>query len=293
MSLLQIPRKTILVTLLAVTGITAVAVTAALQYQAMGSYRALGEAKVLVSDIESNVLTLRRNEKDFLARKDPLYRQRFARNYEIILGNIEKLGTSMAGHEIDEPSLDALRQVIVDYRNMFLAMADLQKKIGFHHEDGYYGDLRKAIHRVEEILEFLRQHRLLKDMLMLRRHEKDFMLRKDERYIDKFEKDIGLMRTDLSRAYLDPAAKREIATALSAYEDDFDALVAATREMGFNSNDGLHGAMRARIHQSEGILYELRQQILAFESEAGSRMINQLIVSAVVLTLLIAILIRL
>ena len=253
----------------------------------------MGETKVLVSDIESNILTLRRNEKDFLARKDLLYRQRFLDNHGVVLENVQNLGSVLNDNGVNDPKIEELEQIFDDYKDKFLAIVDLQKQIGFHHEDGFYGAMRKAIHKVEDILEVMQQNRLLKDMLMLRRQEKDFMLRRDIKYLEKFDQDMLVMRSDLSRAYLDNRAKRDISKALAAYERDFKALAAATREMGFNSNEGLHGEMRNRIHQSEGILHELRQDILLLESDAGSRMINTVIVSAVVLTLLIATLIRL
>ena len=286
-------RKTALVTLITVVGIAVVAVMATLQYRSFSDYQVLGETKVLVSDIQSGLLTLRRNEKDFLARKDLRYTERFEDNYRVVLGQTQALQKALEENDAEDLRVDELAQIFKDYRKRFLAIADLQKQIGFHHEDGYYGTMRKAIHRVENLLETRQQHRLLKDMLMLRRQEKDFMLRKDSRYLEKHGRDLKTMRKDLAGAYLDKRTKTAVLTALAAYEKDFNALVAATREIGFNSNDGLHGEMRNGIHRGESVLYELRQEILQLESEAGSRMINQLVISAIVLTFLVGTLIRL
>ena len=88
-------------------------------------------------------------------------------------------------------------------------------------------------------------------------------------------------------------AKREILTALNAYETDFRALASATREMGFSSEDGLHKEVHKSVQNGEETLGELRRYILLEESNAGGSMINQLIASAVVLTILITALIRL
>jgi len=292
MSLLSNHRKTAFVVLATIVGVVAVIALATLQYRAISDYRLLGETKVLVSDIQSNILTLRRNEKDFMARKNLLYRQRFLDNYGVILENVQNLGSVLRTDDAEDPKVAHLVQIFDDYKSKFLAIVELQKQIGFHHEDGFYGSMREAIHGVEDILEAMQQNRLLKDMLMLRRQEKDFMLRKDIKYLEKFDQDIRVMRSNLSRAYLDNRARRDIFSALAAYEKDFKALVSATQEMGFTSEEGLHGAMRNRIHQSEGILNELRQDVLLLESDAGSRMINMVIISAVVLTLLVGALIR-
>ena len=293
MSLFSIERRTVFIALLTLVGFVSIVVMATLQYRAVNEYRLLGEMRVQVSDIQSNVLTLRRNEKDFIARKDLLYRQKFVDNFHLIQTNVEALGAGLQHSGVRLTALDRLVEILETYKKRFLDIVELQKAIGFHHEDGFYGGLRDAIHQVEDILLALRQGRLIKDMLMLRRQEKDFMLRKDAKYVEKFDQDMIIMRSDLSNAYLDHGAKRDISTALSAYEKDFKALVSATQKIGFSSNDGLHGEMRRIIHKSEGILSELRQDILLQESSAGSSMINQLIAFAIVLTLLIGTLIRL
>lgn len=293
MSLLSVNRRTAFLTVLAVVGIVSIILMATLQYRAMSDYRLLGEVRVLVSDIQTNVLTLRRNEKDFLARKDLQYRQRFVDNFDLLQANVRELSSGLQKSGVDDTKVKQFDAIIETYKGRFLQMVELQKAIGLDHEDGFYGRLRREIHQVEEILRLLRQDQLMKDMLMLRRQEKDFMLRNDAKYIDRFDKDMVVMRSDLSHAYLDQRAKRDISTALIAYERDFKALASATREMGFSSNDGLHGEMRSGIHQGERLLGELRQDLLLKESSAGSSMINQIIAFAVVLTLLISALIRL
>ena len=293
MSLLSVNRRTAFLTVLAVVGIVSIILMATLQYRAMSDYRLLGEVRVLVSDIQTNVLTLRRNEKDFLARKDLQYRQRFVDNFDLLQANLRELSSGLQKSGVDDTKVKQFDAIIETYKGRFLQIVELQKAIGLDHEDGFYGRLRREIHQVEEILRLLRQDQLMKDMLMLRRQEKDFMLRNDAKYIDRFDKDMVVMRSDLSHAYLDQRAKRDISTALIAYERDFKALASATREMGFSSNDGLHGEMRSGIHQGERLLGELRQDLLLKESSAGSSMINQIIAFAVVLTLLISALIRL
>ena len=94
-------------------------------------------------------------------------------------------------------------------------------------------------------------------------------------------------------ARIDHRAKREILSALKAYETDFKALASATREMGFSNDDGLNQEADESAQRGEEILGELRRYILLEESNAGSSMINQIIASAVVLTIIITALIRL
>ena len=185
MSLLSIERKTVFVTLLVFVGI---AVMAALQYRAVSNYRSLGQIRVLVSDIQSNMLTLRRNEKDFVIQKDLQYRQKFVDNHNVIQANVQALRSGLQENTIEDTKTNQLAEILDTYKNRFLAMVELQKEIGFNHQDGLYGKLRDAIHQVEDILVAQRQDQLSKDMLMLRRREKDFMLRNDIEYIKNLMK---------------------------------------------------------------------------------------------------------
>jgi methyl-accepting chemotaxis protein len=292
MSLPSIERKTVFLILISVVAIISIGVMGTLQYHSMSSYRQLGEIRVLVSDMHSAMLNLRRNEKDFLARKDMRYQQKFVHNFNQLQADLTKLRSGLKENGVETTKADRLDEILATYSQRFLHMADLQKAIGLHHEDGYYGQMREAIHQVEDILQMLRQNLLLKDMLMLRRHEKDFMLRRDEKYVERFDADMAAMRSDLSKIYLDNGARRFIIAGLSAYETTFKELATAMRTMGFTSDDGLHGEMRRSIHQGERLLLELRQDLLLRESSAGGSMINQIIAFAVVLTLLMAALMR-
>ncbi len=52
-------------------------------------------------------------------------------------------------------------------------------------DDGIIGEFRVAVHNVEDILEEANNVLLQKGLLMLRRHEKDYLLRGEQQYIRK------------------------------------------------------------------------------------------------------------
>ena len=264
----------------------AIAVMSFLHYDALTDYRSLGQTRVLVGDAYANMLTLRRNEKDFLTRKDLQYSQKFVENYKKTIEHLQMLRSNMHENDMEVIQLNQLVKHFDSYKNGFLALVELQKEIGLSHQDGLYGSMRDAIHQVEDLLINRPHNQLNKDMLMLRRREKDFMLRNDIRYIGKFDEDMSVMRKDLSRAYLHPEVRRRISTALAAYEKDFKALVSATEKKGFSSNEGIHGEMRRSVHQAERILEELRQESLLAIGHAGSYLITQIAVFAGILILL-------
>lgn len=87
--------------------------------------------------------------------------------------------------ELDSENLELINQtetVIIKYNNVFKEFKNLITEVGLDENSGLTGELRKVIHNVEKNV----NDRLLNGVLMLRRHEKDFFLRLDEKYISRF-----------------------------------------------------------------------------------------------------------
>ena len=86
-----------------------------------------------------------------------------------------------AANPADETAHQAAssRDAINGYTTRFANVVAAQKVIGFNENDGLQGRLRAAVHSIETQLKKYDQPRLAVLMLMMRRHEKDFMLRGD------------------------------------------------------------------------------------------------------------------
>jgi methyl-accepting chemotaxis protein len=200
----------------------------------------LEEVRRLYLQLDSNLLTLRRHEKDFLARKDLKYIDKFSdstENSSQLLSRIQHVEGEI-NFSVDK----ALSGMLTKYGDAFFDLSTQQQTIGLHSKDGLYGGLRSSIHEVEGLLE--QEAALLVELLMLRRHEKDFMLRLDERYLEKFNGTIDRLNNKLSE-YEKPAAQ----TSLQNYLTKFSALVAAEKIKGLKPNEGLRGQMRAAAHE--------------------------------------------
>lgn len=255
----------------------------------------IGGLRVLVGEIKVNMLTLRRNEKDFLARNDLKYLEEFLGNHNLIQKNLLSLETELSNRRVDAALVGCLKTVLGAYKEKFLALVTSQKKIGLHPEDALYGSVRKAVHQVEAIFDELKLDRLGKELLMLRRHEKDFMLRSELTYVGKFDKGIALLRDNLGRAGLDKQARWRILAALETYEKDFRALVTAREEMGLNIEAGLLGEMRRIIHQSEDALDKLTTITLGIANDrrSGIEMESAVITATMLMGIILLILILL
>jgi methyl-accepting chemotaxis protein len=53
-------------------------------YYSINNMKELGDAQSKVTKLEADMLMLRRNEKDFLSRKDMKYKQKFIQNIQIL-----------------------------------------------------------------------------------------------------------------------------------------------------------------------------------------------------------------
>ena len=125
------------------------------------------------------------------------------------------------------PEGDPLRQaltfrpVIASYTTRFSNVVSAQKVVGFNENDGLQGKLRAAVHSIESKLKTFDQPRLSVLMLMMRRHEKDFMLRGDEKYGDELRKRADEFMAELKKTDFPEDTKAEITKLLDTYKSSF------------------------------------------------------------------------
>lgn len=215
--------------------------------------------------IEIHVLQLRRNEKDFLARKDLQYVLQFDEELTRLTQDLSLLGELF--NDINRPiNLSEMKRVVADYNLFFKQVVTAQKEIGLHSNDGLYGELRVAVHNVEELL-YDYDYRLLSDMLQLRRNEKDFMLRLSTEYANRWSENASVFVQDVNSSNFPGTRKEQILEKFSLYQMAFETLVNKQKLIGYNESEGLHGDMRAAIHSVDDILKSLLEVSKASISE--------------------------
>ena len=245
------------------------------------------EAVVVNQRIETSMLTLRRNEKDFLARNDLKYQKQFNDNFAHMQQQVTELAQRLASKGIDNADVLKLTLIFERYHQSFNELVRTQQYIGLTPTDGLYGSLRQSVHKAESLLQSLNDDSLLKDMLMLRRNEKDFMLRLDLKYRDTFTQNLQVFENNLSQSYLLASEQQQVNNLMQAYSKDFLALVSANQQKGLDSESGQLGKMREIIHQSETTLQSISEQI----KQAVSAKIKQtFIFSSVVAIFIIVVL---
>ena len=215
----------------------------------------LSELRYEIKNIESTILQLRRNEKDFLARKDLKYQAKYKKNHEKLMKHIDSLWEGLTKHDIKKENLNTLKSVLKEYSQDFNNIVKVQQMIGLNPKDGLYGSLRNSVHNLEELLKKDKEYKLQVDMLMLRRAEKDFMLRSNLKYLKKFDKSFNTFIADSNEVELTDNDKA--ITLLKAYRKDFYNLVEGYKQIGLTPKEGALGKMRKTIHKSDVSLKEL------------------------------------
>ena len=224
-----------------------------------------------VSQVESGMLMQRRNEKDFIARNDLKYKEKFEKNFVILEKRVNYLKDTLISADLDSTQISELKNTIVNYKNSFFELVIIQQKIGMHSKDGLYGALRNAVHQVETEIKKLDDQQLRADMLQLRRNEKDFMLRLDMKYLAKFNKNIDLFIQYLSQSEHPVASKDKIQDLMKQYENNFLELVENAQLKGLNSEQGVLGNMRSTVHETEALIKKISHTMnTTIEEEVGS-----------------------
>ncbi|WP_374373334.1 methyl-accepting chemotaxis protein [Dongia sp.] len=165
-------------------------------------------------------LNARRREKDFLLRLDEKYVADHGTVMTAIGENLARLEAADQGGSFTS-DIEAIRAGIGEYQNAFVALAADWSEIGLTDELGLRGKLRKSVHDVEEKLKALALDKLTITMLMLRRAEKDFLLRLDPAYVERHAKTAASFQADLTAAGLMPADRDAIAKLMEGYAVDF------------------------------------------------------------------------
>jgi methyl-accepting chemotaxis protein len=217
--------------------------------------------------LEAEILMLRRHEKDFIARKDLNYLTKFEQAFTKISLTLAQVEQQLLSVDIANQYILELKKVLTSYHNEFSLLVKQQQSIGLHAKDSLYGSLRNEVHQIEKLLidreklsgSGLEVHSLMRTMLMLRRHEKDFMLRRDIKYVDKFNQRIEIMHSKLANSEADSVFKKQTNIALDNYQQQFILLVQGEQTFGLTSNEGILGKMRKSIHQSETLLQSFSQ----------------------------------
>ncbi|MEX1222361.1 MAG: methyl-accepting chemotaxis protein [Idiomarina sp.] len=273
---LKIKQRLILSTAVLAVGIVALLLLGLYQSAQKDS---LARGQVLTQALSSSMLTLRRNEKDFLMRQDPKYLNTFEGNAASLLQQSAELQQVLVSHGMRTDLIEKFDDNIDTYRERFEAVVAATTRSGLTQELGLQGTMRERAYALEDEISSAEQQVRL---LTLRRHEKDFIMRQDLTYQQRFNND--------ANAWLDNASDAVVIGALEAYQDAFNAYVDERVFIGLDPKSGTYGEMRAAVHDSETNLAELSERLTTQMTDARESLNTLFVVVAVVVLLIVVLL---
>ncbi|MEA3352530.1 MAG: methyl-accepting chemotaxis protein [Campylobacterota bacterium] len=246
-----------------------------------------GEIETEIEMMKSTMLMLRRNEKDFILRKDLKYKIKYDKNYSKLVKDSEILSKILKENNIDNSQVDNFLNILKEYKKYIHQYIELQQKIGLNEKVGLYGSLRASVHNVQDTAKKLKNYELLAKVYDLRKQEKDFMLRRNLKYVDKFKSKIDKLINDTT------LVEGDVKVHIKNYKKDFLALIDAELEIGLSHKEGLQGTLRKTIHKTESLLEILAKDTEKIVEAKIDNLINITIVLSLVMILLSAIFILL
>lgn len=233
-------------------------------FYTMYKTRSYHELELIASSIQRLNWQMQASEKEFLTtevKQETFYQtnhstchdkiQASALALQQLLGKLETSSFYQEAHFAT--AVQQLRENSERYVLDFDTLIASVRERGFK-DYGKVGQLRSAIHQVESMPYDYDQA----EMLMLRRHEKDFLLRQDLRYLTKFDEAFIGFRKGLAGSLNTSVHQQDsVAIILSwvdEYRDLFHQVVEAEKLIGFD--------------QQSGVLAELNQTVRATEEAA-------------------------
>jgi methyl-accepting chemotaxis protein len=245
-------KITILQRLLVLSGVMGIGIIiiVILSSNILESQKELSSIENSLNSITISILQERRNEKDFLARKKDKYVDKFSKEMSNLNNNVESLKLLFKKNNIPNNDLEDLIVNLNIYNTKFKAIVKQMRLIGFTPVLGDRGTLRDAVHRAEKHVRTLKDYKILSEVLMLRRNEKDFLIRLDEKYVLKHKKNMQMIRKSLNSLENTPD-KSKIIKSVDIYANRFADLVHNFKILGLNEKKGMQGALRDAVHKTQ------------------------------------------
>lgn len=202
------------------------------------------EIRFRSNQLGTSLLEARRREKDFLLRWrtegfDAAYEnyvkvnQQHTAEMKATLKELEALAPVLDRNPLPdysraqyESDIATLNQGVVTYDQAFASAVSEIKQRGFV-DTGLEGEFRTSVQAIEaKIYDREGLDKLVITMLQIRRHEKDYLLRGDQTYIDQVHQSVADLKDQVRTSeVLQPSEKVEINALADNYLVKFDGLV--------------------------------------------------------------------
>lgn len=158
-------------------------------------------------------------EQYFLLNKDIAAVEKFQTAIAGVHTRLDGLRSSASGELA--ASLDRLGEGLADYEATFATLVKDNQDLGLDQNNGLEGAMRSAVHSIEDRLQSVEDAAIRASMLMMRRHEKDFILRRDASYLEKHALEAETFAALIKPVFRPGAQRSRVMDALEVYRTAF------------------------------------------------------------------------
>jgi methyl-accepting chemotaxis protein len=221
----------------------------------------------LDKQLSIEMLEARRNEKNFQQRRNESHAKAHAELIGPINRDFDEVARLMAAGGMSAMT-DRMKQAQEGFKRYvsdFGALVAAETRLGLNETLGLSGSLRAAVHDIETKLKEIDNPRLTSWMLTMRRHEKDFMLRRDPKYITELKKAAAEFSRAMEAAAVPAPIVADIAAKLQKYQSEFVAWADTAQQSA-----ALDASMMKTFREVEPVMVELRAAVDAMYKKAES-----------------------
>jgi methyl-accepting chemotaxis protein len=162
------------------------------------------------------ILNAHRFERDFITTRNRENVQSFHESVRIV--------DSLTKNHNDSPT-HQLQQQLRSYSESFSLLTSALEARGLNENSGAEGAFRASVHAMENIINNAQELQLLNTMLQVRRSEKDFIMRRQDKYVTAVSKGIASLREKTLSSGVSPKTRHDIDSLATQYETKFASLV--------------------------------------------------------------------
>ncbi|MCW0000429.1 methyl-accepting chemotaxis protein [Pararhizobium sp. YC-54] len=226
---LKLSHKIGLLVPIAVAGILSIVaifiVEKAMEQSFREKERAIEASDKALLVLESKMLAERGAEKDFLLQKSEeavLHHEEFSVETG---GQLEVLRQTVPDASVQQ-KLQAITAGLDVYLAEFKSLVTANRELGLDSSKGREGEMRAAVHSIETLLKEIKDNELRASMLTMRRHEKDFIMRRDAKYVASHAAEAKIFAAFAPARFGSKEAYDSIMEALQVYQSTFKAYAA-------------------------------------------------------------------
>ena len=237
--------------------------------RALERRNSINDFSTTVEAAYTKFLEARRYEKELPLYKADKYIERHGKRMDSVKESLSKYAASAPSDKSGE-LIRAMLPEAQKYKTLMASFGDSWLRIGLDPKSGLLGELREAAHGVDAALKKYPDPAFEKSFLLMRRHERGYLLREWDTYIGRMAKEQKTLVRTLSRSARPTKAKQTVGNATAAYHKAFLEVVKGYKEMRIIEKD-----VRAQAKVVQPIFDSVRKEVTSLRSEADVAQLSE------------------